>query len=114
MRKARPSGGGPSSNSSRHPTDGCFALFEQRARWAKTITNLIDERKIKMITAAQRAAVAAANLPFELSDAEIANQFNADGSSRPFVSKFPLVRARELAVAAMNAVIASQPTAQAA
>jgi hypothetical protein len=76
--------------------------------------NLIDERKIEMITAAQRAAVAAADLPFELSDAETANQFNADGSARPFVSKFPLLRARELAVAAMNAVIASEQPALAA
>lgn len=65
-----------------------------------------------MITAAQRTA--AATLPFDLSDAEIANQFNADGSSRSFVSKFPLRRARELAVAGMNAVIAASPVAIAA
>jgi len=65
-----------------------------------------------MITAAQRTA--AADLPFELSDAEIANQFNADGSSRSFVSKFPLRRARELAVTAMNSVIAATPVAVAA
>ena len=64
-----------------------------------------------MITTAQRAAVAAANLPFELSDADIARQFNTDGSARPFISKFPMLRARELAVAAMNAVIASEAVA---
>lgn len=67
-----------------------------------------------MITAAQRAAVAALDLPFDLSDADIAKQFNADGSDRPFTSAFPLRRARQLAVAAMNAVIADQPQALAA
>ena len=76
--------------------------------------NLIDERKIKMITTAQRTAVAAANLPFELSDAEIATQFNADGTTRSFTSKAPMLRVRQLAVAAMNAVIVGQPTAIAA
>lgn len=57
---------------------------------------------MNMITAAQRAAVA--DLPFDLTDAEIATQVNPDGTPRPFESKFPMQRARELAHAAMAAV----------
>ena len=67
-----------------------------------------------MITAAQLAAVAAADLPFDLSDADIERQWNPDGSPKQFVSRFPMLRARELAVAAMNAVIADAPKAIAA
>lgn len=67
-----------------------------------------------MITAAQRTAVAALDLPFDLSDADIVKQFNADGSDRPFVSAFPMRRARQLALAAMNAVSADTPLAAAA
>lgn len=74
--------------------------------------NLMQTGKTDMIiTTAQRTA--AAQLPFELSDAEIARQFNADGTSRPFESKFPMLRARELARSAMEA-IASPATALAA
>lgn len=64
-----------------------------------------------MITAAQRAV--AAELPFDLSDAEIERQINPDGSPRPFISASPMVRARQLAQAAMATVIAT-PVALAA
>lgn len=67
-----------------------------------------------MITAAQAAAVAAANLPFDLSDADVARQWNPDGSPRPFVSRMPLARARELAREALDAVVAAAPMAAAA
>lgn len=55
-----------------------------------------------IITAAQRAAVA--DLPFDLSDEEIARQVNPDGTPRPYESRFPMQRARQLARAAMESI----------
>lgn len=54
------------------------------------------------ITAAQRAAVEACNLPFDLTDADIARQFNADGSDIKLADRNPRDRARSLARQAMN------------
>ena len=64
-----------------------------------------------MITQAQRAAVLAADLPFDLSDEEIANQWNADGSPKPLLAIAPMAQARHLARAAMNAMAADLPLA---
>ena len=54
------------------------------------------------ITAAQRTAVAALDLPFDLSDADIARQFNADGSEIKREQRNPLATVRSLARQAMN------------
>lgn len=54
------------------------------------------------ITAAQRTAVADLNLPFDLSDNDIARQFTADGTAidRPLAN--PMARVRSLSRAAMD------------
>lgn len=54
------------------------------------------------ITRAQRKAAAALDLPFVLSDADIARQFDADGNARPASTRNPMARAKSLATAAMN------------
>lgn len=54
------------------------------------------------ITSAQRATVAALDLPFDLSDSDIARQFAADGASIPRSQRSPMARVRDLARAAMN------------
>lgn len=64
------------------------------------------------ITSAQRSAVAALDLPFALSDADIARQFYANGSQRPLDARKPMARVRALATAAMND-IADRPAAAA-
>lgn len=64
-----------------------------------------------MITAAQTAAVAALNLPFDLDDAEIARSFTADGQPiprEPRTAEGMHARATELAHAAMEAVSPSE------
>lgn len=55
-----------------------------------------------IITAAQRTAVAALNLPFSLSDSDIARQFAADGSTIDRPLRNPMARVRSLSRAAMD------------
>lgn len=55
-----------------------------------------------IITAAQRTAVAALNLPFNLSDNDIARQFAADGSAIERSLRDPMARVRSLSRAAMD------------
>lgn len=50
-----------------------------------------------MITKAQRAAVEALDLPFELSDSDIARQFNEDGTAKIANDRDPMDRVRDLA-----------------
>lgn len=58
------------------------------------------------ITVAQRNVVSALNLPFALSDNDIAKQFTPEGDSIPREQRAgtrnPMTRARELAREAMN------------
>lgn len=58
-----------------------------------------------VITAAQRAAVAALDLPFDLSDSDIARQFEADGTAIPLPPRNPILRVRSLSRAAMEAQV---------
>lgn len=56
-----------------------------------------------MITQAQRAAVKAADLPFVLTDAEIAAQFAQDGSTIERRTADPMQRVRALSRQAIEA-----------
>lgn len=58
------------------------------------------------ITAAQRSAVAALDLPFDLGDADIARQFNADGSEISREQRDATKVVRSLARQAMNDQVA--------
>jgi len=55
-----------------------------------------------MITSAQRSSVAALNLPFDLSDTDIARQFNSDGSAIKRELGDGMQRVRGLSRAAMR------------
>ena len=67
------------------------------------------------ITSAQRQAVEALDLPFDLSERDIHKQFNPDGTTIPRDQRPTMVRVRELARAAMNdAVIAANDNRKAA
>jgi len=55
-----------------------------------------------IITAAQRTAVAALNLPFNLSDSDIVRQFTADGNAIDRPRSNPMARVRSLSRAAMD------------